>query len=95
MRGRFGGMMRTVHAVNFVCIAALAVLLCACNREEKDRFGRPLKDRPIIVEYIEIEGVCAEDHVKELAPYAGSIEHRYDSKKDTHDRGGFVWLTKA
>jgi hypothetical protein len=55
--------------------------------EKDERRGLPHRE---LVEYIEVEGECAEDHVKESAPYTGHIEHLRNVTTDYHFASGYV-----
>ncbi|SRR6266498_4317441 len=71
-------------------ILALVVPLFSCNREPTDQWGRRSKDTHKVIEYIEVKGECFEDHVKQSAPYAGSIVHWYNVTTGQHSRYGDV-----
>jgi hypothetical protein len=49
-----------------------------------------LPNDEFLVEYIKVAGECAEDHVKDSAPYTGSIEHSRNVTTGDHSGSGYV-----
>jgi hypothetical protein len=56
--------------------------------------GERSEDTYQFIEYLEVAGECFEDHVKQPAPYTGSIVHWYNVTKDYHSRYGSVHHTR-
>ena len=46
------------------------------------------------IETLDVEGECAEDHVKVSAPYTGRIEHSRDVTTGTYSASGYVTLSQ-
>ncbi|MDO9530830.1 MAG: hypothetical protein Q7O12_01695 [Deltaproteobacteria bacterium] len=67
-----------------VVVAIILILISnGCdNRRSKDEYK--------FIEYIEVEGNCYEDHVKQSANYKGDIVHWYNITKNIHSIYGSV-----
>ena len=71
------------YRLSSMTVLYLSLFLIGCTKEKKDEFK--------FVEYIEVKGVCSEEHVKKSAKYAGSIVHWHNLTKNTHARYGSVF----
>jgi hypothetical protein len=66
-----------------VTLAVPLVLVTACGQD------RP-KDQYSLIEYVEVQGSCFEDHVRQTGKYVGSIVHWRNMTKNTERRYGSV-----
>jgi hypothetical protein len=64
-------------------VVALAVTAC-------DQQPQRSKDKYKFVEFIRLEGVCFETHVRQDAQYRGELVHWHNLTKDQHMRYGSV-----
>ncbi len=64
-------------------LALMFFLLWGCEKKQPE-------DEYKFIEYIEVKGVCSEDHVKQTAEYEGSIVHWHNVTKNEHSRYGHV-----
>src|SRR6266508_1681456 len=72
--------MRYINRITIVVV--LIVIGIACNNPKKDEYK--------IIDKIEVEGTCFEDHVKQQANYKGSIVHWHNITKNIHSWYGSV-----
>jgi hypothetical protein len=78
-----------LFALSYVLLGVLSLASKALRTDERQ--GVP---RWELVEYIEVEGECAEDHVKESARYVGHLEHSRNPTMDYHFGWGHVTLRR-
>ncbi len=71
-------------------LALVAVSIFGCHDEKpKDQFR--------YVEDVKVEGTCLENHVQErwTETYEGTLEHRFNITKTTHERSGPVMRVRG
>jgi hypothetical protein len=78
-----------VIAVPYLLIAGL---LSVFGNGWSDR--RPVPNDKVLIEYIEVAGECAEDHVKDSAPYTGRIQHSRHVTTGDHAVVGSVFHSR-
>jgi len=66
-----------------ILFVVLGAALSSCQE-------KPAREESKFVEFIEITGICRENHVKQGAEYSGSLEHWYDARKGRHKIYGDV-----
>jgi hypothetical protein len=75
--------------VGFIALPSLLIMGLAYMFGDSRSKQQSLNDTSLI-EYIEVAGECAEDHVKDSAPYTGSIEHWRNVTTGDHSGFGHV-----
>jgi len=72
----------TRRLAEFAVIAALATSACGSEQSPKDTYK--------LVEFLQVEGICFENHVREPAKYRGELVHWHNVTKRNDSRYGFV-----